>query len=393
MGDGAVEEEELPEPVRLDVNVDAYVPADYIPYEQAKVDVHRRIAGAREVAELAELRDELEDRFGAAARAAGEPHHAPAGAHQARPGRRARGHLPPGPARRHADRARLRAGQAAARGDPGRALRVRPVAALGARARRSGRALPGRRAGRGRAARLLSRCLSLAEIDPLPSVRVMMKTKLCILALGAFFVPAALVAGCGGVPGNAVAEVDGTAIKKDDFDHWMNVAAEVRRPGRRGGAQAARTTRRASRRSARRTPKPAKGQPKVTDAQLKTQCKQEYDALRDQVLQLLISLRVDRGRGQGAGHQGHRRGGQEVVRQAEEAGVPEGRRLREVPQGLGPDRGGHPPARPPRHALQQDPREGDQGQGQGHRRPDRRRTTTRTSSASPSPSGATCGSS
>ena len=33
-----------PEPVRLDVNVDAYVPADYIPYEQAKVDVHRRIA-------------------------------------------------------------------------------------------------------------------------------------------------------------------------------------------------------------------------------------------------------------------------------------------------------------------------------------------------------------
>ncbi|MBJ7330517.1 MAG: transcription-repair coupling factor [Solirubrobacteraceae bacterium] len=57
-------EEEAPEPVRLDVNVDAYVPADYIPYEQAKIDVHRRIAGAREVAELGLLRDELEDRFG-----------------------------------------------------------------------------------------------------------------------------------------------------------------------------------------------------------------------------------------------------------------------------------------------------------------------------------------
>jgi transcription-repair coupling factor (superfamily II helicase) len=52
------------EPVRLDVNVDAYVPADYIPYEQAKVDVHRRIAGAREVADLMQLRDELTDRFG-----------------------------------------------------------------------------------------------------------------------------------------------------------------------------------------------------------------------------------------------------------------------------------------------------------------------------------------
>ncbi len=61
--DGADAEDEW-EPVRLDVNVDAYVPADYIPYEQAKVDVHRRIAGAREVADLVELKTELEDRFG-----------------------------------------------------------------------------------------------------------------------------------------------------------------------------------------------------------------------------------------------------------------------------------------------------------------------------------------
>ena len=58
------EGDEPPEPVRLDVNVDAYVPADYIPYEQAKVDVHRRIAGAREAIELEELRAELADRFG-----------------------------------------------------------------------------------------------------------------------------------------------------------------------------------------------------------------------------------------------------------------------------------------------------------------------------------------
>jgi transcription-repair coupling factor (superfamily II helicase) len=56
--------EEEPEPVRLDVNVDAYVPADYVPYEQAKVDVHRRVAASRDVADLAQLRDELEDRFG-----------------------------------------------------------------------------------------------------------------------------------------------------------------------------------------------------------------------------------------------------------------------------------------------------------------------------------------
>jgi transcription-repair coupling factor (superfamily II helicase) len=61
---GSGEAEEDWEPVRLEVGVDAYVPTDYIPYEQAKVDVHRRIAGAREVAEIGLLREELTDRFG-----------------------------------------------------------------------------------------------------------------------------------------------------------------------------------------------------------------------------------------------------------------------------------------------------------------------------------------
>jgi transcription-repair coupling factor (superfamily II helicase) len=61
--DGA-DGEPLPEPVRLDVNVDAYVPADYVPYEQAKIEVHRRVAGALEVADVERLREELEDRFG-----------------------------------------------------------------------------------------------------------------------------------------------------------------------------------------------------------------------------------------------------------------------------------------------------------------------------------------
>ncbi|HUY59960.1 MAG TPA: transcription-repair coupling factor [Solirubrobacteraceae bacterium] len=61
--EGSEAEEEW-EPVRLEVGVDAYVPTDYIPYEQAKVDVHRRIAGAREVAEIGLLREELIDRFG-----------------------------------------------------------------------------------------------------------------------------------------------------------------------------------------------------------------------------------------------------------------------------------------------------------------------------------------
>jgi transcription-repair coupling factor (superfamily II helicase) len=58
--DGSAERE----PVRLDVNVNAYIPADYIPYEQAKIDVHRRVVAAFEVADVERLREELEDRFG-----------------------------------------------------------------------------------------------------------------------------------------------------------------------------------------------------------------------------------------------------------------------------------------------------------------------------------------
>jgi transcription-repair coupling factor (superfamily II helicase) len=50
--------------VRLDVDVSAYVPNEYIPFEAAKIELHRRVAGAREVGELRALRDELRDRFG-----------------------------------------------------------------------------------------------------------------------------------------------------------------------------------------------------------------------------------------------------------------------------------------------------------------------------------------
>ena len=60
-GDSA---DEPAEPVRMDLPVDAYVPGDYVPYEAAKIEIHRRVAGAREVAQLIMLREELSDRFG-----------------------------------------------------------------------------------------------------------------------------------------------------------------------------------------------------------------------------------------------------------------------------------------------------------------------------------------
>jgi transcription-repair coupling factor (superfamily II helicase) len=61
---GEEEREETPEPVRLDVPVDAYLPASFVPFEAAKIDVHRRIVAAREPGQLRAIRDELEDRFG-----------------------------------------------------------------------------------------------------------------------------------------------------------------------------------------------------------------------------------------------------------------------------------------------------------------------------------------
>jgi foldase protein PrsA len=118
--------------------------------------------------------------------------------------------------------------------------------------------------------------------------RTFARTKLAVL-LCLVAALAAVVAGCGGVPGNAVATVDGNAITKSTFTHWMNVAAK-------SGGQTSTALPKppdykdciAAKRKA--LPKPAKGQPNTTDAQLKTQCKQEYAALRDQVLQLLISF-------------------------------------------------------------------------------------------------------
>ena len=53
-----------PEPVRFDIGVDAYLPASYVPFEAAKIDIHRRIAAARRPGELRQVTDELADRFG-----------------------------------------------------------------------------------------------------------------------------------------------------------------------------------------------------------------------------------------------------------------------------------------------------------------------------------------
>jgi foldase protein PrsA len=115
-----------------------------------------------------------------------------------------------------------------------------------------------------------------------------------LLALGAFFVMVVALTACGGgIPGNSVAKVDQAGnITKTDFNHWLLVAAKgSQAPGANGQPQIPDapdyTQCIASKRKA--LPKPAKGQKAPTDAQLKTQCEQEYAGLRDQVMQFLIS--------------------------------------------------------------------------------------------------------
>jgi foldase protein PrsA len=115
--------------------------------------------------------------------------------------------------------------------------------------------------------------------------------------VGAFFVlPLVFVlsaCGGGGVPGNAVVKIGGDTIKTREFDHWMQVAAttQQQQTGATGKAQipvppdfkACIAQLKAT------APKPAKGQPTPTDASYKAQCQQQYDGLRNQVLQFLIS--------------------------------------------------------------------------------------------------------
>jgi parvulin-like peptidyl-prolyl isomerase len=110
-----------------------------------------------------------------------------------------------------------------------------------------------------------------------------------VLALCALVLTAALAAGCGGVPGNAVATVDGSAISKADFNHWLNVAAKSSGTG--GTVPDAPNFTQCVAAKRKTTPKPAKGQPKTTDAQLKKQCQTEYNSLRDQVIGLLVSYK------------------------------------------------------------------------------------------------------
>jgi transcription-repair coupling factor (superfamily II helicase) len=51
-------------PVRVEAQIDAYIPSDYVPGEAQKIDLHRRLALAESEDELRELHSAAQDRFG-----------------------------------------------------------------------------------------------------------------------------------------------------------------------------------------------------------------------------------------------------------------------------------------------------------------------------------------
>jgi len=110
-------------------------------------------------------------------------------------------------------------------------------------------------------------------------------------ALGAVLFALVGISACGGIPGDAVVQINGTPITKTAFDHWMAVAA---------ASSSAGTTEKPTvpeppnyttcvAHLAKTAPKPAKGQSAPTTKQLKSECAQQYKSLQTEVLGFLIS--------------------------------------------------------------------------------------------------------
>jgi foldase protein PrsA len=110
-------------------------------------------------------------------------------------------------------------------------------------------------------------------------------------ALGAVLFALLGLSACGGIPGNAVVQVDGKAITKDTFNHWMGVAS-ASGAGAAGGKvviPVPPTYSACIAHLAATSPKPAKGQKAPTTSQLKSQCATQYKSLSQEVLGFLIS--------------------------------------------------------------------------------------------------------
>jgi len=121
----------------------------------------------------------------------------------------------------------------------------------------------------------------------------MIRIRLFLPALAVALAAIALAACGNAVPGNSVAAVkDEGPITRAEFDRWFQIAAaSLQPPGEEGAPAVPRPPDFAECVQARREvmPEPAEGQEPPSDDELRQTCQQEYDALRDEVLQFLIT--------------------------------------------------------------------------------------------------------
>jgi parvulin-like peptidyl-prolyl isomerase len=128
----------------------------------------------------------------------------------------------------------------------------------------------------------------------------------CIPALGAVLFALAVVAGCGGVPSDAVVSVAGKPITKSTFTHWLGVAAAATSATGEAAPSKPVIPEPASYKACiahleATQPKPAKGAAAPTPAQLKSQCETQFKSLQQEVLGFLISSAWVLGEGESLG--------------------------------------------------------------------------------------------
>src|SRR3954452_15769951 len=122
----------------------------------------------------------------------------------------------------------------------------------------------------------------------------MLKNFTRLLFIAALATAAIIATGCGSdsVPSDSVAKVGDTPITKATFDHWLSAAAkqQAKTTGQKPQDVVApdppNFTQCVAAKSKQKVPK---GTPQPKPSDLKAQCKQEYDGLRDQTMQFLIS--------------------------------------------------------------------------------------------------------
>ena len=119
----------------------------------------------------------------------------------------------------------------------------------------------------------------------------MSKASRSLSALGAVLFALVGLSACGGIPGNAVVQVNGTPITKDTFNHWMAVAASstATSAGAKPVIPEPPNYTACIAHLAATSPKPAKGQKPPTTQELKAECEQQYKSLQQEVLGFLIS--------------------------------------------------------------------------------------------------------